>query len=71
MTPSLSQLLTQLPMTLLPTFVGALAVEHLALQGESVHVYACTASTLAECPSCGTPSSRSHGSYGRRLADLA
>lgn len=66
MTPSLSQLLA-----LLPTFAGALVVEHLALEGGSVHVHARTACTSAECPSCGTSSSRSHGSYGRRLADLA
>lgn len=66
MTPSLSQLLT-----LLPTFAGALVVEHLALQDGSVHVRARTAGSAAPCPSCKTFSSRSHGSYGRRLADLA
>lgn len=51
--------------------LGAVTVEKFAADKEGVTISARTVTSSAACPGCGTVSSRRHGGYRRRLADLA
>jgi transposase len=49
---------------------AGLIVEHIALEGDAVRVFARSVSTSGMCPLCSHRSFRVHSRYERRLADL-
>ncbi|MGW6413232.1 transposase family protein, partial [Streptomyces vinaceus] len=51
--------------------LDSVAVEEITVDDEAVAVTARAVSREAPCPGCGGLSSRVHGRYHRRLADLA
>jgi transposase len=51
--------------------LAPVVVDEVLVDGEAVEIAARTTTREAACPGCGTVSSRVHGGYRRRLADLA